>query len=163
MRRTSSGNKLSAASLFDVAPTPYVYMAADNNHSSILSPQRKSFHGRCDGASVRPFLKPGSVDVPEFTAEIASGYLNATSDSGEQLLALPLNCINSARVLRKRQGLSAICSCCTAQAVSLALDMDAPSGWLHTKGMDVAGRVLLTLSVHECVRPQCSRPCQSMC
>ena len=166
MKRTSSGSDLSHQTLLGAA-TPYVYMAAQTSNLSASSPLKLAkdiddpsvFRRHCGGGTLRrlhssdaaAYALPSGFDVV-----IADGFLNGLQGfTREPLFSVPLNSIARAQSLHAggaNMGIwTLLCSCCFgARQKVLALDLDAPAGWIQWEalaGRGIAGPVRLGLYV----------------
>lgn len=172
MKRTSSGNNLAAPSLYEfAAATPYVHMSAQttllpspNGRGTMLpADEAPTFCRHCAGGTVRQLQTSTGVAFalpPGFNVDVAGGgYLTATGlpwQGSEPILSVPLASVLRASVLRS-SGQDAsmwqiLCGCCFGERdVLLALDIDAPVGWLQMSGAPVGcvGPVRLSLHVRD--------------
>ena len=167
MKRTSSGNNLAAPSLYEFASaTPYVHMMAatpspvgKGGASSMLpADEGSSFCRHCAGGTVRHRAAAFPLP-PGFNVEVGGGYLTATGldwQGSEPIFSVPLVSILHATVLRSSgQDASVwqvLCGCCFGERdVLLALDLDAPIGWVQMTGAPVGcvGPVRLSLHVRD--------------
>ena len=167
MKRTSSGSDLSGKTILDShATTPYVYMrAASDKISTPMSPNELAaaaeFRVHCAGGTVtvpaaRLGATPATCALDSFIAEVQDGAFLAGLTlplGGEDIFIVPLSSIARVRVLRP-SGTNAhvwafLCGCCFgARDRVLALDLDAPAGWLQAEP-GLAGPVRLSLFVRD--------------
>ena len=162
MRRTTSGSDLSASELYATSTaTPYVYISR-HSASSPLTPaaHEDTFRRHCGGATVR--LLHGSHSTRAFPfpsgfeVVVADGFVTAqTGFAREPIFSLPLRSIARAQLLDTggvNAGLwSLLCRCCFGSRQKLlALDVDAPVGWIQWEalhGEGLAGPLRLGLHV----------------
>ena len=165
MKRTSSGSDLSHKELYRETTTPYVYMPKQPDGS----PRRAGdigavddpsvFRRHCGGATVK---KLHTSDVIEFSLPagfdviIADSFLIGTElFTGNPIFSVPLATISHAKLMpiggANAVLMSLLCSCCYGERQKLlALDFDAPIGWLQWEaahGAGLAGPVRLGLHV----------------
>ena len=168
MRRTSSGSDLAGSTLFSTeSTTPYVYMAAQSDSfNAPMSPavdpfnDPSIFHRHCGGGTVRVLHSSSAVSFtfpPGFDVVVADGFLTATIGQGhDPIFSVPIGSILRAQLLRAagpNAGLwSLLCGCCYggSREKVLALDLDAPLGWIQWEehaARNIAGPVRLGLYV----------------
>ena len=110
------------------------------------------------GAAVAPLLGQQALTPlpPGFDIIVADGFLNATVGFGsEPLFSVPIGAVGRAQLLRSGGAntslWSLLCGCCYGERQSLlALDFDAPLGWIQWQevaGHGIAGPVRLGLHV----------------
>ena len=156
MKRTTSGSDLSHENL-SVTVTPYVHMSAHLADTPLDASDPSAFRRRCGGATIRQLHMSGATTVtmpPEVDVVVADGFLSATYGFDRAaLFSRPLTSIIRAECERKSSA-DAFCSllfgCCFGREVVLALDLDAPVGWLHWEmwsGKGIVGPVRLSLFV----------------
>lgn len=166
LKRTTSGGALSHSTLFaNHSSTPYVYMAAQeqSSSSSLLNAPADDdpsvFRRHCGGATIRLLHSSSTAAFslpPGFDVVVVDGFLNATmGQRREPLFSVPLGSICRAQLLRA-EGANAglwtlLCGCCYGgRQKVLALDLDAPVGWIQYEslaGRGIAGPVRLGLFV----------------
>lgn len=165
MRRTSSGSDIANSALFQQqAETPYVYMAAASPRdvtrplNNASDSKDGGFRRHCVGATIRHAGAAMAFPLPSgFNVEIDNTHLTATAGlGGELIFSLPLVSIVQATVLRARgqdvPWTHIVFGCCFGDKdVQLALDVDAPAGWLQ-EGLGLgasAGPIRLSLFVRD--------------
>lgn len=98
-----------------------------------------------------------AVTLPTFIAEVSGGFLHALSlplGQGDPLFSLPIMSIIGADV-QPAVGdnlhlWTCLCGCCFGgRDVILALQVDAPAGWLHWGPAGVTGPLTLALFVRD--------------
>jgi hypothetical protein len=146
MKRTSSGSDLSGSTLLGVQ-TPYVYMAAQQvrGANQPLSPMvdraeddPSVFRRHCGGGTARKLhtASPMAFSFPAgFIVVVADGFLTAT-EGDDALFSVPLGAVLRVQLLRSSGAsanlLSLLCGCCYGERQKvLALDLNAPVGWLQ--------------------------------
>lgn len=160
MRRTSSGSDLAGSSIL-AAPTPYVYIPPSTAGAERLL-SAVDFRGHCNGGTIShlPLMRGGAIRLPACAAEVQGGFLTAfslhTVDHGDLLFNLPLGSISSVRVHHSSPSVLQRFSCCCRTQEVLALDVDAPSGWLRWGPTGMAGLLRVSLHVDEYAAP-CNR------
>ena len=143
--------------------TPYVYMPKPPSprRGGDIGPvdDPSIFRRHCGGATVK---KLHTSDVIEFSLPagfdviVADGFLIGTElFTGNDLFSVPLATISHAKLMpiggANAVLMSLLCSCCYGERQKLlALDFDAPIGWLQWEfalGAGLAGPVRLGLHV----------------
>lgn len=167
-----SGDELSHSALFTkAAATPYVYMAAQQNiaaspRNTPLTPARNLddpsiFRKFCGGATIKQLHRTSArafwFPQSGFEVTVADGFVSAQTVgfAREALFTFPLGAIARATLLRS-DGVNAsiwslLCGCCFgSRQMVLALDLDAPAGWIQWEklhGEGLTGPVRLGLQV----------------